>query len=116
MKVAHKLLNSVNLVIDKEDGNEPITYKLILDLNAVVRLEEKSGVDITNPENWKKISFSLLTLMIWAALDTHHPDVDIREVRSWFQMGSPELQELFYMLVGVKKDVPGENQPAAPSQ
>lgn len=74
-----------SLVIDKEDGTEPETWKLCLDYRALARIEEATGLDIKNKSVWNKsgtVGFSAkhFPAVVWGALQRFHPDVDIDRV------------------------------------
>lgn len=114
MQVSHvskKLLNEVRLTVERENA-EPKVFTLVLDMNAICRLEEQTGIDITNPDTWANIKHGFLTSLVHAALETHHAHegIELREVRSWFQFGDPTLREVFYNLMGVKTE-PGKREP-----
>lgn len=53
-------------------------YRLVLDINAQVLLEERAGQDATLQtvaERAMKGSVTAARLLFWAALQRHHPDV-----------------------------------------
>lgn len=56
-------------------------YTLCLSANAMCSLEEHAGRDIgeiASSLNDKGVSMLLVRSLVWAALQDHHPDVDIK--------------------------------------
>lgn len=81
-----------SLLIDKEDGSEPITWKLCLDYNAIARIEDAIGKDLKKIEDWKDISSGKdFPQIVWGSLHRYNPDVTLDEVKD---MLNPECQRL----------------------
>lgn len=58
------------------------TYKVIFDMNAMHRLENRS-IDI-DPDNLALNVFGQTLTMLWAAMATHHEDLSERDVGAIF--------------------------------
>ena len=54
------------------------TYQLIFDMNALAALEEE-GVELENLDA-TRTNFSLVRLMVWAGMRTHHPEMTLADV------------------------------------
>jgi hypothetical protein len=72
-------------------------YELVLDFNAICKAQDAIGRDLSNPLNWQDLSASDLSAICWAAFDRNHPEVTLREVRSW--LAPAQKAELFVMLI-----------------
>jgi len=72
-------------------------YRLVLDMNALAKAGDELKKDLTGIESWKNLTGPELTIIAWAALDRFHPEVPLREVRSW--LGAVDKNALFVNLI-----------------
>ena len=57
-------------------------YTLSLSVNAMCEIEDRTQkgiLDIVSEFQKKSIRFTTLRLLFWAALQDHHPEIDIRQ-------------------------------------
>lgn len=80
-----------------KDGDKATEYQLVLDYNAIAKISDKMGKDLSKHENWFGLSGTDLSVVAWGALDRFHPDVDLRTVRQWFS--PPMFARLYAMLL-----------------
>src|SRR3954466_10711723 len=89
-------LKAAVLPVFEVEVNEA-TYKLVLDMNALAKAGEELKKDLTNIENWMGLTGPELTIIAWAALDRYHPEIQLKEVRSW--LGAADKNPLFVYLI-----------------
>ena len=83
--------------IEIRDGSEIKQYNLVLDYNAIAKAQDVIQRDLSKLESWQGLSGPDLSAIAWAAFDRFHPEVTLRQVRSWL---SPAKQDqLFVMLI-----------------
>lgn len=56
-------------------------YTGVFSTAAFCALEEKTGLNALDGATWQNINLSTVTVMIWAALRTHHPEITLDFVR-----------------------------------
>jgi hypothetical protein len=72
-------------------------YKLVLDMNALAKASDELNRDFSSFTSWQGLTGPDITVLAWAALDRHHPDVTLREVRQW--LGPVDPNQLYVMLI-----------------
>jgi hypothetical protein len=80
-----------------KNGEKTDEYQLVLDYNAIAKISDKLGKDLSKHENWFGLSGSDLSIVAWGALDRFHADIDLRTVRQWFS--PPMFVRLYAMLL-----------------
>lgn len=69
-------------------------YKLHFDFEAFCLLEEMTGINALDGEVWEKPSASTLSTLLWAAMQRHHPELSVKDVRKKISFGDmPKLSE-----------------------
>lgn len=81
-----------SLVIDKEDGSDPVTWKLCYTYKAIAKIEEATGLDLKKFDAWKEISSGKhFPAIVWGGLEKFNPNVTLDEV---LEVLNPEAQKL----------------------
>jgi hypothetical protein len=81
-----------SLIIDKEDGTPPVTWKLCYTYKAIAKIEEATGLDLKKFDAWKDISSGKhFPAIVWGGLEKHNPDVTLEQV---VEVLNPEAQKL----------------------
>lgn len=79
-----------------KSGDKTTPYQLVLDFNAIAKVSDLLKKDLSRVENWFGLSGIDLSVVVWAALDRFHPEIDLRTVRQWF---SPPMFASVYALL-----------------
>jgi hypothetical protein len=81
-----------SLVIDKEDGTPPVTWKLCYTYKAIAKIEEFTGLDLKKFDAWKDISSGKhFPAIVWGGLEKYNPDVTLEQV---VEVLNPEAQKI----------------------
>jgi len=85
------------LEVVMQDGKTQ-TFTLIMDYAAIIKAEQETGRNFADPSQWelKNLTGKDLTALCWAALDCHHPDITLTEVRRWL---APAQQGQLYVML-----------------
>lgn len=72
-------------------GGVPITIggaarNLRYDLNALIELEETTGLDVLNDDAMADLSLKMMRALLWAGFLHEAPDLTEREVGSWITL------------------------------
>jgi len=95
-----KLVSAVSPAIPFEcrtESGDLREFKLRLDFNAICKVKTEIGLDLVDPEAWRNLDNSQLSVIFWATFDTEHPEVTLREARSW--LAPLQKGDLFIMLI-----------------
>lgn len=80
-----------SLVIDKEDGADPVTWKLCYTYKAIAKIEEATGLDLKKFDAWKEISSGKhFPAIVWGGLEKYNPEVTLDQV---LDILNPEAQK-----------------------
>jgi hypothetical protein len=81
-----------SLVIDKEDGAPPVTWKLCYTYKAIAKIEEATGLDLKKIDSWREISSGKhFPAIVWGGLEKYNPEVTLDNV---LDVLNPEAQKL----------------------
>lgn len=65
---------------------------MIITLNALCLIEEKTGRSVMNQASWASLSLRDLRTMLWASLREEDPTLTERQVGEWLDLGNmPEV-------------------------
>lgn len=79
LPLARRVRPSIPITLELDRG-ENITFQLSFDFNAIVRIEEKTGLRMLNVyAPWAGLSATVLSVMLWAAMLANHPEYDSAE-------------------------------------
>lgn len=81
------------LRVENQDGSSfELSLRLAFDFNALALVEEETGINALNGEAFQKQNATVLSALLWAALQKHHPEYAGREglevVRTWLDLGN----------------------------
>lgn len=78
--------------IDKEDGKEPLVWRLCYTYKAIAKIEDAIKKDIKRIEDWKELSSGKdFPVIVWGGLDKFNPEVTLDQVK---EMLNPEAQRM----------------------
>lgn len=93
-------LNVCRLTVKKLDENQQETeasFTLVMDGNALAKAFEQCGIDFSQWKNWANLSPVNKYILFCSAFDRFHPEVTLRDVRSWLDgNASSELWVLLF--------------------
>jgi hypothetical protein len=72
------------------------TFQMVLSTEAFCLLEKETGKNSFDPKTWNEMNVSTLTLLVWAGLQAHHPDVKLDYVRKNFKLS--QTQEIMLLV------------------
>lgn len=74
--VTNRALKGVPFIlhVESEDGNEELSFRLVLNFNALALIEDKTGYSLLNGTIFKHLSVRVSTVMFWAAIQAHSPE------------------------------------------
>lgn len=79
LPLARRVRPSVPITLELDQGQQA-TFRLSFDFNAIVRIEEKTGLRMLNVyAPWAGLSATVLSVMLWAAMLANHPEYDSDE-------------------------------------
>ncbi len=94
---------------------------LRLDLNTFALVEEMTGLNLTEPVEWTKMSIRSLRAFLWAALSQEDSELTLNEVGAMIHVGnfgyiSEKFNEALTLVLPAPKEEPEEGEVPAPKR
>lgn len=92
--IKSKVIDHFTIILDSEDGLSPKEWRLCYDYRAIAKIEEATGLSLTNAANWKDItSGKNFPRVIWGGLNRHNREVTQDDVLDNLNVGTQQLLE-----------------------
>jgi hypothetical protein len=100
-----KVIDHYSLILDAEDGTQPVVWKMCFDFGALARFEELTGIDPKKIASWP-IPSSKFPELVWASLRRFNPEVTLAEVQDKLNPDAFHAlyDEIFLMMFPVIRD------------